>query len=222
MERPQRMSAAYTRRSTAAISRFVGVRELLCHSQGRRTIAHSCPECDTEQGMPSRRSQRHSRDPAKSWPFANRAVCPPLLRYQGCDGAWLRCTDVGGGSIKLVAVQGTSGTHGRGQMQPIFPVTGEELDIDTPIERTSTIQDRYVKYSRAIALPSLLSGPDQREIPTRIFKPRWLTLRTTSTLTMDHVRRPRTVKRLHSNDMRQLGHAECGAKGFSACNEVNA
>lgn len=147
---------------------------------------------------------------------------PPLLRYQGCDGAWLRCTDVGGGSIKLVAVQGTSGTHGRGQMQPIFPVTGEELDIDTPIERTSTIQDRYVKYSRAIALPSLLSGPDQREIPTRIFKPRWLTLRTTSTLTMDHVRRPRTVKRLHSNDMRQLGHAECGAKGFSACNEVNA
>lgn len=56
------------------------------------------------------------------------------MRYQGSDGAWPRCTDVGGGSIKLVAVQGTSGSHGLGQMQPILSVTGEELDIGTPLE----------------------------------------------------------------------------------------
>lgn len=142
---------------------------------------------------------------------------PPLMRYQGSDGAWPRCTDVGGGSIKLVAVQGTSGSHGLGQMQPISSVTGEELDIDTPLEKMPTIQERYVKYSRAITMPSLLSKPAQCEIPTKTFKPRWLTLRTTSSLTIDHVRRPRTVKSSSSNDTRQQVHAECGTKGFNAC-----
>ncbi len=153
-------------------------------------------KCDTQQGMPWRSPQLPPPKSGKVLVFCKSSSMAPLTANQGWDGAWPRCTDVGGGSIKLGAVHGTSGL---GQMQPIFPVTGEELDIDTPIERMSTIQGHCRKYSRAIALPSLLLRAPQREIPTRIFKPRWLTLRTTPSLRMDHVHRPRTVKRLPLN-----------------------
>ncbi len=127
-----------------------------------------------------------------------------------------------GGSIRFIAAQGTSVPYGFGQMRPILPVTGEELDIGTPMERMSGIQDSCGKYGRAIGVSSLFQEPAHRKIPTQDRQAAFAHLEDHSQVG-DGPRPPTNDGEQIELEGRQDNtwqpvRAECGTEGFNACN----
>lgn len=110
-------------------------------------------------------------------------------------------------------------------MRLILSVAGEELDVGTPMERVSGVQDRCGKCGRARGLSALFQEPAHRKISTLDFQATLAHLEDQGQLGDGPRPRAHDIEEIEFNaredDTRQPVRTECGTKGFNACNGVS-